>query len=670
MDVSLTINRIDGVKPEYLELVVHNNTNRFKNTISYNISSVHDLLFGIIKILFKSKRFFGSAIHGVSVLRNIELKHQTGTLHIPILHGAYNNKADYFVDDEHKGMVEISYSLKYTGRKDNSIERNNFVHKLFDLFLVPQKSTRMKNFNNLVKEASKGSSTCRLFILVGVYLVDRYMSKLNYENTYNVDLLEILEYPVCVVEKTMLPRPISNPEDLEGVLLRYKYNYKIQKLKDYLKNRNSFKIIKIEQETPLTSSNNSEEEDKYTDLSFSSFLSYVFKKPVNEEDGNTVEDSTETAYKEVSFGTRKWILKLLEDEAFSYEVDKHLKPASSEPIPIQNLLSNDGFVCAHKILIEELLGVFNFAIASYGNTWPTMLLDRKTKIDSDKIQDPNRRAILETLNIPDEMLLSVSVGGINPDHIIFFDKPHNRLVISFKGTSTSDETLHDLDCEYTTFYEGLAHRGIKRLAMSFVENRAEEILFILGAFKTDDVLVTGHSLGGSLASLVSIILNREGILKGYKITTISFSAPPVVSYNLVKASNMFTVNYGNDLIPRLSYGSVVEMKYVCCSLGATKKFIETDEDAVKRLEGLRKHLNETQFFPKLYHPGRVYQLRRVKTTKGGKKISLLLFKNVGLDFYENLLVIKHAPKHHMLNHISSVLQECIDDYDKLLEMQK
>ncbi|EOB12598.1 hypothetical protein NBO_401gi002 [Nosema bombycis CQ1] len=100
------------------------------------------------------------------------------------------------------------------------------------------------------------------------------------------------------------------------------------------------------------------------------------------------------------------------------------------------------------------------------------------------------------------------------------------------------------------------------------------------------------------------------------------------------------------------------MRYVCCSLGTLKNGINLFED-------IRKHLNQTQLFPKLYHPGKVYQLRRIKTMRKGRMISLLFYKIVGLEYYENLLIVKHSLKHHMINHISKVLKECSKDFNEL-----
>lgn len=676
MDVNLKVRNIEGLEDiMYLELISSTRKQRFSDSVSYRIHTVHDLLFGMVKIFIRCKGFFFNSLKGVVVIRNIELKEKEGVIKIPILDGKYSNKTDYLIDNTHGGnrFIDLSYSVRYTKEDDESFEvKNSFVHKLFDLFLTPHRSLLVKNLNNLMEEAAKGSPSCQFNIIFGIYLIDKHMSRLNHAFTANIPISTILEFTICVVEKPTFPSKISNPKDLEGALLRFRYKYKRENLKEYLsglKLFNKYRIIKIEKEEP-------QEKIKQKDFNFHKFLVYIFSKdetnaeleqdeieiPVNSLPEPPIIENTKIST------TNRTILQLVEKESFYHDIHKNLKPASSTPVYINDLMSNDGYVIAHKILIEELLNVFYFAIGSYGNTWPTFLLKRRTKIDPKVVPDDYRRAILETLDIPDHFLVSVSIGTTtNPDHIIFYDSIQKRLVLSFKGTSTSDETLHDLDCEYTTFYEGLTHKGIKKLAMKFIENKTEEIIFLLGVFETKELLITGHSLGGSLATLVSIIFSRENILKGCLVTTISFSAAPVVSNNLAKESynNLFTVNYGNDPIPRLSYGSVVEMKYVCCSLGAKKKFLQTEEDEINNLEDIRTYLNQTQFFPKLYHPGRVYQLKRIKVTKKNKLISLLLYKDVGLDFYENVLIIKHAPKHHMLNHISAVLKECLDDYNEL-----
>lgn len=246
-------------------------------------------------------------------------------------------------------------------------------------------------------------------------------------------------------------------------------------------------------------------------------------------------------------------------------------------------------------------------------------------------------------------------------------KKKKRIVISFKGTSTSDEALKDLNCHYTKFYEGYAHKGIKNMACSFVKNKSKEIFNMAKNHKTKNILFTGHSLGGSLATLVHLIYERQGIIKLYNIVTIAFSAAPTVSYNIANLSykNLFVINYGNDFVPRLSYGSFSEMKYQACSIGDNSRFLFFPKNIEKDIKTMREHVKNNNLFPKLYTPGLVYQFKRTYFKKKTKEISLVLYKKVNLDFYEHMVVIKHATIHHMLLHILKVFSEGMNDWDEI-----
>lgn len=142
---------------------------------------------------------------------------------------------------------------------------------------------------------------------------------------------------------------------------------------------------------------------------------------------------------------------------------------------------------------------------------------------------------------------------------------------------------------------------------------------------------------------MSIILKRENILPGCKITTFVFSSPPVVSYDLTDVENTININYENDPIPRMSYGGLEEFLYIFNSSGLSEK---------DKLDSLR---HKGQMYPKLYHLGKVYHLKRVRDDYK----SYLLYKKVDLEFFENFLLTRDCLKHLQIDHLASVFEECL-----------
>lgn len=583
MDVTLRF--VDLNIAGHLEFEVGSNRDVLTHEVNYKILSVHELLFGIVKIFMKAKGMFSRTyFEEITVFRNIQITDEEGELVIPINKG---------VDVEQKEL-KIHYTVKNIEMNEVVKKHNGIVSSFTRHLLSNDNISNVLNTFSLFKNAySEGV----LDFNFKFFLTEHNLRCLNNKNTLKINFKESNNMYVCVVGDGVVQN--ENFEELEGFLLKDKFNYKIISMSEY-----------------------------YKDKSFYDLGEWKDRKI----HGIQIRKEKSSDIKVCNAPNKNHLL----------DVHNYIRPASTIKTSLDNLMSNEGYILAHKRLISELLKMYNYSVASHGRLEEGENIEQGKEMDSNKIKEEKRKEILEILKINDEMLLSVCLDkNDHPHFIIFYDELMKRLVVSFKGTSTFKEMLYDADCYYTSFYEGFTHRRFKILGEKFLKEKTNVIKKYLAEYNTKELLLVGYSMGAGVASIVSIIIQREKIFQDYKITTFVYAAPPIVSYNLTKVENAFTVNYKNDFIPRLCYGSASELLYRDKSPSGSNK----DQSM--------------PIFPKLYHIGKIYHLKRVSDSLESR----LIYKEVDLDYFEKLLILRHSLKHHKIKHLQSVFEECLGIID-------
>jgi len=117
-------------------------------------------------------------------------------------------------------------------------------------------------------------------------------------------------------------------------------------------------------------------------------------------------------------------------------------------------------------------------------------------------------------------------------------------VISFRGTQ---KNLKDILTDIWAFKRHIpfthtkrirVHRGFYRAYMSV----RDEILDELITHKTDKVLITGHSLGGALATLCAVDIQKNDIYQTKDIYLKTFGSPKVGNRHFKKSFNKRIIN--------------------------------------------------------------------------------------------------------------------------------
>jgi len=140
------------------------------------------------------------------------------------------------------------------------------------------------------------------------------------------------------------------------------------------------------------------------------------------------------------------------------------------------------------------------------------------------------------------------------------DKSSNRktLFFVFKGTKEKEDWLTNFSQKKVKFFgKEEVHKGFYKSLKLFIKNIAhlrfdtKDINYINDNY---NIVLTGHSLGGAIATLAGCYFNDLGIKKE-NTTIYTFGAPPVGSVEFCKnynnKLNLYRIVNEKDVIPKI-----------------------------------------------------------------------------------------------------------------------
>ena len=121
------------------------------------------------------------------------------------------------------------------------------------------------------------------------------------------------------------------------------------------------------------------------------------------------------------------------------------------------------------------------------------------------------------------------------NYVVVVDHERKQIILSIRGTLSIADMLVDLEGIAFPFAGGLAHVGVARMARgvwsqvgSLINNESPQDY---------ELILTGHSLGAGVASLLTIMILHERLVPpAHKVHCLAF-APPPVFYNTAKVKN-------------------------------------------------------------------------------------------------------------------------------------
>jgi len=161
------------------------------------------------------------------------------------------------------------------------------------------------------------------------------------------------------------------------------------------------------------------------------------------------------------------------------------------------------------------------------------------------------------------------------------DKENGNVTISVRGTDSFSDVLHDLNiwkCAATTWHDGKlcvdntsdcrVHRGFNKCAAAVCPRIAQWVETRDG--NVNDVYITGHSLGGAVATLLAYQLHGLIKARDASLQVVTFGCPRVGNHAFMKTYNntvhshfrFTTINDIISCVPTFNYYHVGHSVYL------------------------------------------------------------------------------------------------------------
>ncbi|ELA47454.1 hypothetical protein VCUG_01105 [Vavraia culicis subsp. floridensis] len=544
----------------------------WENEHNVPIYGKHDELFGTFHIIFYKKIFLFEQNIGFVEIRNSMLIADT-ELSLDIVDIGFMNTY-ITINSKYKTIGKIQIEIQ-----SNDTEHNDVRPPKLNIFTNVLSNNKIFFLAGLIVPLVHGSNTCRLKCLKGLYVLIR-----------------------------MYLNGCKNKEEFVGAISAVDRN--ISSNQETKKNMLFQEITK----SGIDSDKNTRAKKKNT-------VKYVNNRHKNIK-GHTHSPSNLNSYKlkDINFYKKLYIYYYFAVATYSsplvlFQIKPQIKVVTNADANKNNIgLETNARTNLDTQKFTKILD--NFLSESI----PHVTINNISKL---------RAKILSFLNIKDNNLLEIKLEDSVP-HLKF--KHKNKLMVSFRGTESADDILADVSCDYVEFLDGYAHRGILELAKKFLEKHEAVLDHYMKTLKLKKIVFVGHSLGGAIACLVSILLTTKSY--AHPTSVISFSSPPFLSYNLAKRFDSIRIFVlGSDVFPRLSYGSVLDFKYLTAAIGTADNLIKENDAQQLRLfiKKIKKHLRKSELHPKLFLPGNIYHMQADKHYLYVSKVKRSSFDSIVVD---------------------------------------
>ena len=172
-------------------------------------------------------------------------------------------------------------------------------------------------------------------------------------------------------------------------------------------------------------------------------------------------------------------------------------------------------------------------------------------------------------------------GLERPSFFFAFNADKKLAVISIRGTCGMDELLTDMFHTPEQSSIGQAHSGMNSAANFVVDEVLHTIKHLLVP-QNYELVVTGHSLGAGIATLISIMLKYDTRIES---RCVAYAPPPTLDCQAASKVDGFVtaVVHNDDIIPRFNFSIIAANLEFLLKLDEMTKD-KTDQEMDKMLE--------------------------------------------------------------------------------------
>ncbi|GBG29924.1 Lipase, putative [Hondaea fermentalgiana] len=268
-------------------------------------------------------------------------------------------------------------------------------------------------------------------------------------------------------------------------------------------------------------------------------------------------------------------------------------------------------------VVDEWFRYTQFAVAAYGHH-ALHFLGIAGPGTSRWSFKGERAAIRGITGIPEEDVIVLQQGGetYRPGHFVAVSHITQSVVVSIRGTMRPQDVLTDLVCEQTELVsmydeegeviEGHAHKGFMKSAQRLANDLHETVVELLRANPGYELVITGHSLGAGVATVLTLLWARMPVFRERNIRAFAYGAPCTVSHDIARApftrKHVTSIIVGDDIVSRLSLSSFQDLQRGMIAM-APASSVPLAEKA-----DIYANLERSKPEDKLYSAGRVYML--------------------------------------------------------------
>jgi len=280
-------------------------------------------------------------------------------------------------------------------------------------------------------------------------------------------------------------------------------------------------------------------------------------------------------------------------------------------------------LAAIKAELPPILFALKFAFACYGGAGRAFL-----EISSPKgsltalghLFNSREAAFASLAHIPRENVV-LHAGGTTlgtPRCFLAVDHRASVVVVAIRGSMSFHDLLIDCMGENIPFCGGFAHHGMVKAAQNVWELMRGAVLENIRAHPGYKLLLTGHSLGGGVSTLLSIRLHWEMAqdprhpLSAVDISCTAFASPPVFA-PMEKLpppvrSSCVNVVCRADMVPRMSVHSIRELLRVSAAWRAHNPILPSFFRGPAKNVGIEDVLGSESGWMRAYGCGRNLRL--------------------------------------------------------------